>query len=80
MMAITTASALPARGSWGSFAQKLLQGITAVRERSQQQRILLTHGEPGHPTTLANMEAAARQRDVARMRASFEGFSVMIPE
>jgi hypothetical protein len=73
------ATALPSRGAWGSFASRLLEGVSAVYEYSKQQRMMLAARELD-PGALADMEAAARGRDIAKMRGMFEGHSVMILE
>ena len=80
MAIITTASALPAKGSWGSFARSLLERLASRCERYQQRRIMLAVGELDHSDALADMQAAMRRRDTARTRGIFEGHSVMIPE
>jgi hypothetical protein len=76
----TTASALPSKGAWGSFASRILDGISAVREHYQQQRMVLAAGELDHPGVWADIEAAVRRHDDAKMRAIFEGYAVSIPE
>jgi hypothetical protein len=80
MEIIATASALPSRGAWGSFASRLLEGVSAVYEYSRQQRMMLAARELDHPGVLADMEAAARGHEIAKMRGMFEGYSVMFPE
>ena len=75
-----TASALPSTGAWGSFASRLLEGVSAVYEYPKQQRMMLAARELDHPGALADMEVAARGHDIAKMRGMFEGYSVMIVE
>lgn len=76
----TTASALPSKGVWGSFATRVLEGISAVREHHQRPCMTVAARELDHPGMFAEMEAAARRHDAASMRGVFEGFSVAIPE
>lgn len=76
----TASTALPEKGSWGSFARRLLDAFAAASEHYQQERMMLAVGELDHPGRLADTEAALHRRDAARMRGIFEGFSVMVPE
>lgn len=75
-----TASALPSKGVWGSFARKVLEGISAVREHHEQQCVTRAVRELDHPGVFAEMEAAARRHDAAKLQSIFEGYSVVIPE
>ena len=61
----TAASALPSNGVWGSFASRLLEGISATRDHCQQNQALVAVGETVHPGVLADMEAAEHRYDAA---------------
>ena len=62
MVVVTTVSALPATGLWGTFARRLIERFSAASNDYQQERMMVAVRELDHPGVLADMEAAARQR------------------